>query len=71
MDVIFIGLSLIKQYSKEELSEIVSNSFSYKEVAKKIGYRAFSGDLCKIIKECLKSYNIDTSHFAHKVNIKN
>lgn len=55
--------SLISELTDDEFSSIVKNSFSYKEVAQKIGYSSYSGDLSNIIKSRIKWLHIDTSHF--------
>ena len=50
-----------KNFSKEEIQNIVKNSTSYSEVARQIGYNGSSG--INTIKKVLIDYNIDTSHF--------
>lgn len=50
-----------KQFSKEEIEEIVAQSTSYSEVARRIGYTGGSG--INTIKQVLIDYAIDTSHF--------
>lgn len=47
-----------KKYPKEKLSEIVKSSFTYTEVAKKLGIK--SSDYIKIL---IEKYNIDICHF--------
>lgn len=54
---------LIDQYSKEELEQIVSQSNSMAQVIDKIGYSTHSGNNNKTVKDRLKKYQIDTSHF--------
>ena len=58
--------SFIDQYSKEELTEIVSNSFSYAEVILKLGYSTNSGRNQDTIKKRLEHYGISTEHFAYR-----
>ncbi len=50
------------RYSKEELSSIVSNSFSLAEVMRKMGIVARGGNY-KTVKEKIKLYEISTEHF--------
>ena len=38
-------MSLLKSYSKEELSLIVANSNSWRDLSKKLGYNCNSSDL--------------------------
>ena len=63
-------LALIDKYSKEELEQIVQSSFSLKEVIKKLGYSTTSGSNNKTVKERIKKYNIDISHFTSTQPIK-
>ena len=42
-------MSLLKSYSKEELSLIVANSNSWRNLSHKLGYNCNSGDLKKAI----------------------
>lgn len=63
--------SLIDKYSKTELEEIVSCSFSYVEVLSKLGYSTGHGSNYKTIKRRLKHYGISTEHFCHKTQRNN
>ena len=57
---------ILNEYSKEALTEIVNNSFSYKEVARKIGFSNHpSGATIKNIKERLEYFKISVEHFKH------
>ena len=56
--------SIIDQYSKEELQEIVNKSHNMKEVIQAIGYAADSGNNHQTVKRRLELYNIDYSHFT-------
>ena len=58
-----MGLALIDQYSKEEFNQIVLLSTNYKEVAQKLGYTAYSGDLCNKIKERIEADKCSIEHF--------
>lgn len=62
-------MSLLNKYSKQELENIVKHSLSYKDVAKLLGYTSYSGDLYNNIKEKIKFFNIDTSHFSRQVQL--
>ena len=53
--------SLVDNYTEEELKQIIELSNSYRELARKLGYTSFSGDLYNTLKE--KVSNFDTSHF--------
>ena len=56
-------MSLLNSYSKEELSLIVANSNSWRELGRKLGYNCNSGDLKLAIQKRVDEFNIDTSHF--------
>ena len=56
--------ALIDQYSKEELEQIVKESFSIKEVIDKLGYATHSGSNNNTVKSRIEKYNIDISHFT-------
>lgn len=61
--------SIIDNYTEEELEQIVKLSNSYRDLAKKIGYTSFSGDLKIFLEE--KTKNFDKSHFnTNNVSIK-
>lgn len=62
--------SIIKEIPKDRLEKIVSESFYYKEVLKKLGYFSYSGSLQVSLKERLQKENISTEHFK-KVNYQN
>lgn len=55
--------SLWKNFSKEELSTIVSSSTTYKEILQKIGYKPVGANNCKVREFC-NLYNIDYSHLT-------
>ena len=57
-------MSLIEQYSKEELEQIVKNSVSYRETLQKLGYTYFGGTNLDMLKKVLEKNNIDYSHFT-------
>ena len=50
-----------EKFSKEELANIVQNSFSYAQVSEKLGYHGGSGQA--LTKEMIEYYNFDISHF--------
>ena len=52
-----------RQFQKEEIEEIVKNSYSNREVARKLGYAVDGGGTMKSIKKMYEELNIDTSHF--------
>lgn len=52
-----------KNFSYEELSEIVKNSYSNREVARKLGYATDGGGTMASLKKMYQELNIDISHF--------
>ena len=56
-------MALIDQYSIEELTNIINHSFTYAEVVLKLGYATSHVQNIKILKDRIKKYNIDVSHF--------
>lgn len=59
-----MSISILAQYSKEELEKIVKTSFSFKEVLKKVGYTTFSGRNNNTLRYYLNLYNISYEHFT-------
>lgn len=57
--------ALIDNYSKEELEQIVQQSFSIKEVIDKLGYSTHSGSNNNTVKNRIEKYQIDISHFNY------
>lgn len=57
---------LIDTYSKDQLSEIVSNSLSLAEVIITLGYNTNHGSNYNTVKKRLKEYGISTDHFRYK-----
>ena len=62
--------ALVDQYTKEELEQIVKQSFSLREVIDKLGYSTHSGSNSTTVKERINKYNIDCSHFQSSIPIK-
>lgn len=56
--------SILNKLSKDELKHIVENSYSYKEVLTKIGYKTTSGRNNETLKKKLLKYNISVAHFT-------
>lgn len=56
-------MSIINEYSKKELEQIVQQSNSIKEVIDKLEYSTHSGNNYKTVKNTLQKLNIDFSHF--------
>lgn len=54
---------LIDKYTKQELEEIIKDSFSYREVLIKLGYSCTSGSNNETLKNRIKKYNISIEHF--------
>lgn len=63
-------MSLIDNYTIEELEEIVKSSFSYKECLFNLGYHSNSGDATARLKQRLQELNIDVSHFTSTIRIE-
>lgn len=61
---------LLKEYTKEELEEIVKSSSSYKEVLKKVGYTTLNGRNNDTLRRYLNKYNISIEHFERVSPIK-
>ena len=52
-----------RNFSREELSEIVKSSYSNREVARKLGYAVDGGGTMASLKKMYEELNLDTSHF--------
>lgn len=56
--------SILNNYTDEEFANIVKNSTSYREIARKLGYSDnSSGDTIKKIQARVKQNNLNTEHF--------
>lgn len=53
-----------RTFSDEELKEIVSSSFSSREVARKLGYECNGGGTMQSLKKMYEELSLDTSHFT-------
>ena len=53
-----------EKYSQEELQTIITNSYSYREVAKQIGYQEDGGSGIAAVKEMIEKCQFDISHFT-------
>lgn len=62
---------MINNYTKEELSKIVAESFSFVEVLSKLGYSTKGGNNNTTLKNRLEYYGISTEHFTHKPSKRN
>lgn len=56
-------MSVLDYYSKQELENIVKDSYSIKEVLSKLGYSTIGGNNHKTLKNRIEILEIDTSHF--------
>ena len=56
-------MSLLNSYSKEELKLIVSQSNSWRDLGKRLGYNCNSGDLKRSIQKRIEEFEISTEHF--------
>lgn len=52
-----------RKFSREELEDIIKNSFSLREVARKLGYAQDGGGTIASLKRMCEELNFDTSHF--------
>ena len=52
-----------RTFSREEIEEIVKNSYSNREVARKMGYSVNGGGTMASIKKMYNELGLDTSHF--------
>lgn len=64
-------MSLIDEYSKDELQQIVETSFSYAEVLSKLGYGTSHGNNYNLLKKRIQYYNISMQHFHRTAPKKN
>ena len=63
-------MAIIDNFSKNELKQIVEESFSYREVLLKLGYSTVTGANTNTLKDRLKKYSISTDHFTHSTPTK-
>ena len=56
-----------EKFSKEELESFVRESYSYAELAEKLGYSSKSGSGQNQAKEICKLYDFSTEHFSQKL----
>lgn len=52
-----------RKLSEEEFAQLVKESRSFMELARKIGYENISGSTQQTLKRVIKERNLDTSHF--------
>lgn len=64
--MIRIRKALWKTFPKEKLLKIVEESFSYREVAEKIGYNPNTGSAIPTVKAMIKECGFDDGHFQGK-----
>lgn len=57
-------MSLVDNYSKEQLEQIVKESYNYRQVLTKLGYSNNRGGNYETLKKRIEKYNIDINHFA-------
>jgi hypothetical protein len=53
-----------RTFSEEEVRKIVAESYSIREVARKMGYEPNGGGTASSLKKMIEEYQIDTSHFT-------
>lgn len=56
-------MALLDRFSKEEFEEIVSQSNSWRDLSRNLGYNCHSGDLKTMIQKKIDEYQLDVSHF--------
>jgi hypothetical protein len=62
-------MALMDNYSNEEFTQIVLQSFSYKECLMNLGYNSNSGSSTNRLKEKIALLGIDTSHFTSTIPV--
>ena len=62
-------MALMDNYSNEEFTQIVLQSFSYKECLMNLGYNSNSGSSTNRLKEKIALLGIDTSHFTSNIPV--
>lgn len=60
----------LRDLSKEELELVVSQSDSYKDILRNLGYRPNSGSMLYIIKRLISEKELDISHFGSRYREK-
>lgn len=58
-----MAISLVRQYSKEELEKMVKESCSMRELQRKIGYKSIGANF-ETVQKVLDEYGISTAHFT-------
>ncbi|MDX9783083.1 MAG: hypothetical protein RBT35_08990 [Bacteroidales bacterium] len=58
-------------FSEEEIRNLFKQSESYREVSLKMGYSPNGGSATQTMKNLIKKFSIDISHFTHNGNSKN
>ena len=53
-----------KDFSKEELEKIVSEVYSFRELAKRLGYKQDGGNTMQSLHKMVDELNLDISHFT-------
>lgn len=64
------SIPIVDTYSVKELEEIVKNSYSFRELSLKLGYKTGNGRNTGTIRNRLIKLNIDYSHFGSVVPVK-
>lgn len=62
--------TIIDSFTEEELRTIVQESYSYREVLRKLGYATCGGNNNVTLKKRLEQYNISTDHFTTTQSIE-
>ena len=57
-------MNRLRPYDKEWLTELVNNSYSFREVLRKAGRSDYGGESYRLLKNKILEYDIDTSHFT-------
>ena len=52
-----------RTFSEEELKQIVSEVYSYRELAKRLGYKQDGGGTIRSLHNMVEELNLDVSHF--------
>lgn len=65
-----MGKALVDNYSKEQLEEIVKQSYSQRDLMDKLKYKSHNGRAYETVRKRLEQYNISTDHFGSKDRVK-
>ena len=62
--------ALIDKFSMEELEQKVKEANSFRDLTLRLGYHSDSGNGYRTVRDRIRQYGFDTSHFYSKTNTK-